>query len=58
MSGMWEINFPPLNGSHEAKTPKSEFAKIPLSIQFMVRGDFGAASAMICFGVLLGKCNW
>jgi len=31
--------------------------RIKLSIGSMVAGDFGAGSAMICFGAILGKCN-
>jgi len=31
--------------------------KIPISLDKMIAGDFGAGCAMITFGAILGKCN-
>lgn len=31
--------------------------KLPINIESLIVGDFGAGAAMITFGVLLGKCN-
>jgi len=31
--------------------------KLPITLETLIVGDFGAGAAMITFGVLLGKCN-
>ena len=36
---------------------KGIFQKIPLNIGWLIQGDFGAASAMITFGAIIGKCS-
>jgi len=42
-----------IHGGDEAMT----LEKIPISLESMVIGDFGAAAAMITYGCVLGKCN-
>jgi hypothetical protein len=36
---------------------KGIFQRIPLNIGWLIQGDFGAASAMITFGAIIGKCS-
>ena len=46
--------------AHEDKPagePNIEWKKIPLNVESMVLGDFAAASVLITFGVILGKCS-
>ena len=35
----------------------SRFHKIPITIDQLIRGDFGAAAVLITLGIILGKCN-
>lgn len=49
MSGIWHHSF--------LEKKEDDSKKIYLSISTMVAGDFGAGSAMIAFGAVLGKCN-
>jgi ammonium transporter Rh len=37
--------------------PNHNYEKIDLSIQTILNGDFTAASALITFGAVLGKCS-
>ena len=48
--GFW---FQVIPGSGE----EVSLSKIPISLESMITGDFGAAAAMIAFGCILGKCN-
>ena len=34
-----------------------EWFKIPLNVDYMILGEFGAGAVLITFGVILGKCN-
>jgi len=36
---------------------KKGFEKIQIDLTYLILGDFGAASALIAFGALLGKCS-
>lgn len=42
---------------HQVIHDRDNITKIDLKIDYLVAGDFGAASAMITFGAVLGKIN-
>ena len=48
--GFWNMV---ITGKDEAVS----LSKIPIALDSMIIGDFGAAAAMIAFGCILGKCN-
>ena len=43
--------------SNDWNSDKTEWKKLPITLESLIVGDFGAAAAMITFGALLGKVN-
>ena len=39
------------------KEEYKDWKKIPLDIPCLIKGDYGAASVVIAFGAILGKCS-
>lgn len=51
-SGFWHSMM-----SNDWNSDKTEWKKLPITLESLIVGDFGAAAAMITFGALLGKVN-